>query len=127
MFIVAGQPISILKTATNIKLVPIQHPKLDEFSYYTKTMLPNKTYPWQTATVQTYKVTNVLATFAFKNQFQKEISDLVTCITKNIDTLHADIKYHLKWRSVDPLDINRVQWPTHPAAVAAIKRASKKQ
>lgn len=124
-FIVAGQPISVLKNATNIKLIPVQHPKLDEFSYYTKTMLPSKTYPWQTNSVQTYKVNNVLATFAFKNQFQREIGELVTCITKNMDTLQTNPQHHPKWRSVDPLDINLVKWPTHPAAVSAIKRATK--
>lgn len=47
------------------------------------------TYPFQKTAVSTYKVDNVLMTFAFKNQYQKEIGDLVTCITRNIDKLQT--------------------------------------
>jgi butyrate kinase len=76
-------------------------------------------------TTQTYKVDNVLATYAFKNQYQAEIGELVTCITRNIGKLQSG-DYHPKWRDVDPLDIDRIKWAAHPAAVAAIKRASRK-
>lgn len=123
-FIVAGQPIKVLSAAQGLKMVPITHPKLDAYKFYTKTQLSSGTYPWQSQSVSTYKVNNVLATFAYKNQYQKEISDLVTCITKNVDGLQAN--GHPKWRDVDPLDIERVKWPVHPAALAAIKRESKK-
>jgi len=122
-FIVAGQPIQVLTGASGIQLVNIKDPRLDKYGYYTKTMLPTGTYPWQSQPVSTYKVNNVLATFAYKSQYQKEIGDLVGCITKNMDQLQAT--GHPKWRDVDPLDIDRVKWPVHPAAVAAIKREAK--
>ena len=122
-FIVAGQPIQILRGAQGIELVPMVHAKLEGYKFYTKTQLPTGAYPWQGTPVTTYKVNNVLATFAYKNQYQKEIGELVSCITKNVDQLQAD--GHPKWRDVDPLDIDRVKWPVHPAAVAAIKREAK--
>jgi TRAP transporter TAXI family solute receptor len=122
-FIVAGQPITVLRGATGIKLVSLSHPALDKYKFYTKTQLPTGTYPWQAQPVTTYKVNNVLATFAYKNQYQKEIGELVSCITKNVDGLQAN--GHPKWRDVDPLDIDRVKWNVHPAALAAIKREAK--
>lgn len=122
-FIVAGQPIKVLTAAQGLKLVSLSHPKLDHYGFYTKTQLPTGTYPWQGQPVTTYKVNNVLATFAYKNQYQKEIGELVTCITRKVPDLQAD--GHPKWRDVDPLDITRVKWPVHPAALAAIKRETK--
>lgn len=123
VFVVAGKPAGLFTKASGLRLIPLNHPKLDSFGYYTKTMIPGGTYPFQKASVQTYKVDNVIATFAFKNQYQKEIGELVTCIARNIDTLQRD--GHPKWRDVDPLDIERIKWPAHPAAVAAIKREMK--
>lgn len=120
-FIVAGKPISILKDARGIRLIALSHPKLDAFAYYTKTMIPNGTYPFQKSSSATYKVDNVLATFAFKNQYQGEISALVTCIAKNIGRLQSEPNFHPKWRDVDPVDIDRIKWPSHPAAQRAIK------
>jgi TRAP transporter TAXI family solute receptor len=123
-FIVAGKPIDMLaKLPDGVELISISHPALDNFKLYTKTMIPGGMYPFQKTSVQTYKVDSVLATYAFKNQYQKEIGDLVTCITKNIGTLQRT--GHPKWRDVDPTDINRIDWPSHPAAVSAIKRAMK--
>lgn len=122
-FIVAGQPITVLTTAKGVKLVTLSNPVLDKYGFYTKTQLPSGTYGFQSGPVSTYKVNNVLATFAYKNQYQKEIGALVSCITKSVDGLQSD--GHPKWRDVDPLDIERVQWPVHPAALAAIKRESK--
>jgi TRAP transporter TAXI family solute receptor len=129
-FIVAGVPVGMLKDPKNagIKLIPIQHQALDTYKLYTKTMVPNGTYPFQKAAVSTYKVDNVLATFAFKNQYQKEIGELVTCITKNLEVMQRASTVeagHPKWRDVSTLDIDRIQWPAHPAAVAAIKRELK--
>lgn len=124
-FIVAGQPIEVLKGAHGVKLIPIQHPALDKFGYYTKAQLPTGAYPWLANSVGTYKVNNVLVTFAYKNQYQTEISNLVTCITRHVGDLQ--VNGHPKWRDVDPLDITRVKWPVHPAALAAIKREAKKQ
>ncbi|HLP28726.1 MAG TPA: hypothetical protein VK147_08800, partial [Candidatus Didemnitutus sp.] len=108
-----------------VKLVPVSHPKLNTFKYYTSTMIQSGTYPFQKSGVQTIKVDNALITFAFKNQYQKEIGDLVTCITRNVGRLQTD--GHPKWRDVDPLDIDRIQWQAHPAAVQAIKREAKRQ
>jgi hypothetical protein len=122
-FIVAGAPISLLQKSTGFRLVPIKHPALDGFKLYTKTMLSSGMYPSVRGTVSTYKVDNVLATYAFKNQYQREIGDLVTCIARNIGELQQT--GHPKWRDVDPADINRIDWPAHPAAVAAIKRVSR--
>lgn len=122
-FVVAGKPITMLKTAQGVRLVPISHPALDQYKYYTRTMIQSGSYPFQSTGVSTYKVNNVLATYAFKNQYQKEIGDLVTCITRNMDELQ--MHGHEKWKDVDPLDIDRVKWPVHPSAVAAIKRESR--
>jgi TRAP transporter TAXI family solute receptor len=124
-FIVAGKPVSMLATSKGYKLIPLSNPALDSFGLYTKTMISAGTYDAVQDTVQTYKVDNVLATYAFTNQYQREIGDLVSCITKNIGTLQTT--GHPKWRDVDPLDIDRIKWPSHPAAVAAIKRESKKK
>ncbi|WP_407304055.1 TAXI family TRAP transporter solute-binding subunit, partial [Acinetobacter sp.] len=123
-FIVAGQPITVLQTAKGVKLIPLSNPKLDSYGFYTKTSLPSGAYGFQSDPVTTYKVNNVLATFAYKNQYQKEISDLVTCITKNVDDLQAN--GHAKWRDVDVTDIDRVKWPVHPAALKAIHDELKK-
>ena len=123
-FVVAGAPVSMLISTAGYKLVPLSHPKLDQFPLYTKAMIPSGMYPGK-GTVGTYKVDNVLVTFAFKNQYQKEIGDLVTCITTNMGKLQTGSQFHPKWRSVNPLDINRIKWAAHPAAVAAIKKNSK--
>jgi len=124
-FIVAGAPIKMLESNVGFKLVPLQDPSLDKFGLYTKALLPSGMYKSVKGTTQTYKVDNVLATYAFKNQYQAEIGELVTCITRNIGKLQSG-DYHPKWRDVDPLDIDRIKWAAHPAAVAAIKRASRK-
>lgn len=125
-FIVAGKPIGMLQKNQGFKLVPISHPKLDSFGLYTKTMIPSGTYESSKNTVSTYKVDNVLATFAFKNQYQKEIGSLVSCISRNIEKLQTGVSFHPKWKDVDPKDINRIQWPAHPAAKAAIEREIKR-
>jgi TRAP transporter TAXI family solute receptor len=121
-FIVAGKPITMLQNASGVKLVNISHPKLDSFALYDKTTLEvDGMYPFQKSNVSTYKVDNMLVTYAFKNQYQKEIGELVTCIAKNIDKMQ-----HPKWRDVDPSNITRIKWDAHPAAVAAIQRLHKK-
>lgn len=122
-FINAGRPIKMLENARGVKIIPLNHPKLDTFGLYTKATIPSGTYSFQKSSVQTYKTDNLLVTYAFKNQYQKEIADLVSCITKNIDRLQMD--GHPKWRDVDPTDLARIDWPTHPAALKAIKAASK--
>jgi TRAP transporter TAXI family solute receptor len=120
-FIVAGRPIDMLsKVQKGIKLISLSHPKLDSFGLYTKTMIASGSYPFQTTGVSTYKVDTILATYAFKNQFQAEIGGLVSCIAHNLPTLAST--GHPKWKDVDPLDINRIKWQAHPAAVAAIQR-----
>ncbi len=124
-FIVAGKPVGLLQKTQGIKLVPVKHQALEGFKLYRKTLIDSGTYPGQTGSVQTIKVDNVLVTYAFKNQYQKEIGDLVTCITRNIDTLQTGKGFHPKWKDVDPLDITRIQWPAHPTAVSAITRESK--
>lgn len=122
--LVGGKPMKLLSEAQGIKLISMTSPKLDTFKYYTRTMIPSGTYPFQKNSITTYKVDNALITFAFKNQYQKEINDLVTCIVRNVGALQ--VNGHPKWRDVDPLDIERIQWPAHPAAVAAIKREAKR-
>lgn len=120
-FIVAGKPITMLEKATGIKLVNISHPKLDTFPMYEKTELQvDGMYPFQKKSAATYKVDNMLVTYAFKNQYQQEIGELVGCIAKNINTLQST--GHPKWRDVNPADITRIKWEAHPAAVAAIKK-----
>lgn len=127
MIFVAGRPIVSLTElkSQNIKMLSIAHPKLDSFKYYTRSMIPENTYPWQTKAVQTYSIKTVLATYAFNNQYQKEIGDLVGCIARNLEKLQTE--GHPKWRDVDVQDINTVQWPIHPAAKKAILDNSKRK
>lgn len=72
------------------------------------------------------KVDNVLVTYAYKAQYQKEIGDLVSCITRNLDNLQTGKDFHPKWKDVDPLDITRIEWPAHSAAVNAVKRETRR-
>lgn len=123
-FINAGKPISILTQRKGYRLIPMSHPKLDDFALYTKTTISANTYPGQNYAVSTFKVDNSMVTYAFANQYQKEIGDLVTCITQNIGKLQ--VEGHPKWKDVNPLDLERIEWPSHPAALSAIKRNSKK-
>lgn len=124
VLVVAGRPATLFTTASGIRLVPLSHPKLDSFGYYTKTMIPaDGSYPFQKSAVQTYKVNNLIVTYAFKNQYQAEIREFVGCIARNIETLQKN--GHPKWRDVNPLDVDRIKWQSHPAAVAAIKSASR--
>jgi TRAP transporter TAXI family solute receptor len=125
-FIVAGAPVKIIKDTAGLKLVSIKDSKLDAFGLYTKAMLSTSLYPSQKAAVNTYKVDNMLVTFAFKTERQKEIGDLVTCITRNVEKMQTTAGFHPKWRDVSPTDIERIQWPAHPAAVAAIKKELRK-
>lgn len=134
MFIVAGKPVGIIKETAGIKVLPLKHPKLDEFPLYTKALIPGGTYPGTTQTVNTYKVDNALITYAFKAERQAEIAGLVTCISQNIEKLQSGAMnpltqkpFHPKWRDVDPLDINRITWAVHPAAKAAINVAARKR
>lgn len=127
VFITAGAPIGILKNTPGLRLVSIEHPNLDKFQYYTKARIPAASYPWMTGSITTYKVKTVLAVFAFKNQYQKEIGDLVGCIAKNVERMQTTAGFHEKWKDVDPLSIENVAWPAHPAAVSAIKRELSKQ
>lgn len=133
MFIVAGKPVGIISTTPGIKVVPVKHPELDKFSLYRSTQITGGTYPGTKNTVSTYKVDNALITYAFKTERQKEIGDLVGCIASNIEKLQSGATnpltgkpFHPKWRDVDPLDINRIQWPVHQAAKAAINRQAGK-
>lgn len=124
-FFVEGAPVGMLAKAQGIRLVPISHPSLDGFKYYTRTLLPSGVYPWQQGTTQTYKVRIAMMTYAFKQQYQAEIGNLVSCITKNVDKMGET--GHAKWRAVDPLEIDQIAWPVHPAAMAAIKREAKRK
>ena len=121
-FIVAGAPITLLTKKTGFKLIPISSAKIDDFGLYTKALVPSGTYPSIKTSLSTYKVDNVLATFAFKNQYSLEITELVSCLASNIDKLQTAEGFHPKWRDVNPLDIDRIKMTSHPAAVAAIKR-----
>jgi uncharacterized protein len=124
-FIVAGKPIGLLQKTSGFKLVSVKHPALDNFSLYKKTLISSNTYPGQSNAVSTIKVDNVLVTYAFKNQYQREIGELVGCIARNVEMMQTTKGYHPKWKDVDPTDIERIDWPAHPAAVNAIKRVSR--
>jgi TRAP transporter TAXI family solute receptor len=123
--IVAGAPTEAVSKTPGLRLIPLSHPALDSFNLYNRAIISSGTYPGQTSAISTYKVDNALITYAFKSQYQKEIGDLVGCISSKIGTLQT--VGHAKWRDVDPLDIDRIKWPSHPAAVAAIKRATPKR
>jgi uncharacterized protein len=117
-FFVEGRPIDALQNARGLRLIPVADSRLDGFKYYTKTLIPSNTYPGQTTSVQTYKINIGLMTYAYKNQYQKEIGGLVSCIMRNMSTLQQT--GHPKWKNVDPTDLDRIQWQVHPAALAAI-------
>lgn len=124
MFVNAGRPVSMLAAvASGLKLVSITNPKLDAFGLYTKSTIPSGSYPFQQQSVQTYKTGNVLVTYAFKNQYQKEIGSLVTCVMHKLPELQQT--GHPKWKNVDPFDIERIKWQVHPAALEAIKKGAK--
>lgn len=131
MFIVAGKPVKIIKDNPQARVIPLQHPELGKFNLYTRALIPTGTYPGTKTSVSTYKVDNAMITFAFKSERQKEISELVTCISQNIGRLQSETKadgsarFHPKWRDVDPTDINRISWAVHPTAKAAINRAKR--
>lgn len=120
LFVNAGRPVSMLSNAHGVRLVSLNNPKLDAFGLYTKATIPSGSYPFQQQSVQTYKTGNVLVTYAFKNQYQKEIHDLVSCVMRELPELRTS--GHPKWKNVDPSDIERIKWQVHPAALAAIKR-----
>lgn len=132
MFVVAGMPVTMLQTARNVRLVPLSHPALDGFKYYTRTTIPSagvyNAGVMGGQSVPTYKVRNGLITYNYRNQYQAEISALVTCITRKLPELQAgtggsgkDGAAHPKWRDVNPLDIDQIAWPVHPTAAKAIK------
>ena len=128
MFIVAGKPVSIIRDTPQVRVISLQHPELDKFSLYTRAMIPAGTYPGTKQSINTYKVDNAMITFAFKNERQGEISELVSCISRNIGRLQTETKpdgtarFHPKWRDVSPIDLERITWPVHPAALATVKR-----
>lgn len=122
-FINAGRPIKMLETETGLRIVPINHPALDQFKLYTKVTIPSGTYPFQKSSITTYKTDNLLVTYAFKAQYQQEIGDLVFCVARNLETLQKT--GHPKWKSVDPSDIENVGWQIHPAALTAIKKVKR--
>jgi len=134
MFIVAGSPVGIIKDTAGARVISLKHPELDKFELYTRAMIPAGTYAGTKQTVNTYKVDNALITYAFKAERQAEISNLVGCVTRNLEKLQAggmnpltQKPFHPKWRDVDPIDINRIAWPVHPAAKAVINREAKKK
>jgi len=129
MFYVAGKPIAVLKDLGKsgedvVKLVSIRHQELAGF--YIPTSIPEGLYAFQQEAVQTYGVKSVLATFAYNSPKRKEeIASLVSCIVKNLDGLQ--MSGHPKWKEVDPLDFNKVQWPIHKTAKKTILKLKKIQ
>jgi len=132
MFVVAGAPITMFKDPTlsaGIRLLPVQHSALDSVKYYVRTMIPGGTYPQIKQALPTYRVDNMLVTFDYRSSYHREIAALTSCITQRMDWL---LQYagksageggtHPKWKDVDPLNIDRLNWPAHPIAVATIKR-----
>jgi TRAP transporter TAXI family solute receptor len=127
MFVTAGAPIGMLQKAAGVRLVSVSHPALDSFKFFTRASLPASLYPnLGGSSVTTYKIVNGLVTYNYKNQYQAEISQLVTCIARKLPELQAGRSgangtAHPKWRDVDLTDLERVGWPTHPVALRAIK------
>lgn len=128
MFFVAGKPIGSLKDLGGagtgvVHLVNLKHQSLDGF--YKPTMIPSQMYAWESKAVSTYAVPNVLATFNYKNaMMQGEITKLVQCIVNHVDDLQMN--GHPKWKEVDPLDIDKINWPAHPAAKKIVMSYKKK-
>lgn len=129
MIVVAGTPVKLLadlgaSAKGVVKMISLSNPALDDF--YIRASVPEGIYAWQTTPVQTYAVKSILATYDYKNPVMaKEISQLVTCIVKKEPDL--EMTGHPKWKQVDPLSIEQVKWPIHPAALAAIKANAHKQ
>jgi hypothetical protein len=78
-------------------------------------------YAWSKTPVRTYAVKNVLVTFDYKTQFQKEIGGLTSCIVKNLDALQET--GHEKWREVDPHSYTKVKWPVHAVSKGILDSA----
>lgn len=134
MFIVAGSPVGIIKDTPGARVISLKHPKLDEMPLYTRALIPAGTYPGTKQTINTYKVDNALITYAFKSERQAEISSLVSCVTRNLEKLQSGAinpltqkPFHPKWRDVSPLDLERITWPVHSAALATVRREMKKR
>lgn len=117
MVYMVGKPAPILQKVGKaglgkIRLVPLNSPALD--SFYIGETIPDGIYDWSPTPVHTYAVKNVLVTFDYKAQFQKEIGALTQCIVKNLPNLQES--GHDKWREVDPHSYSKVKWPVHPMA-----------
>lgn len=124
-FIVAGAPIKLLSEKSGYELVPIVDQKLIALGYYKATQLPTNTYQAVKGNVPTIYVDNLLVTFNYRNSFQEQIGSLVGCISKNLEWLQTN--GHPKWKVVDPLeDMNRIKWPMHDVARAAIEKELKR-
>ena len=97
----------------------ISNPALDTF--YIPTVISDSTYAWSKKRTQTYAVKSVLVTYDFKTQYQQDISNLTSCIVKNLDTLQQG-NFHPKWREVDPQDYKAIQWGISPVAQKVLDR-----
>jgi TRAP transporter TAXI family solute receptor len=121
--VVAGKPIKFFQdlgasAANHVKLIPFTNPAVEGF--YVRSSVPEGIYAWQTKPIQTYAVKSVMATYDYKNPVMgQEIGKLVSCIVKNLPQLQQT--GHPKWKEVDPLQIDQVNWPIHPEALKAIK------
>jgi TRAP transporter TAXI family solute receptor len=123
MIFTGGKPVPMLQKIGaggngKIRLIPMSHPALDGF--YTNVTIPEGMYAWSKTPVHTYGVKNVLVTYDYRAQFQKEIADLTSCIVNNLTYFQET--GHEKWREVDPASYKQVKWPVHPVALRYLNR-----
>jgi len=121
-FFVGAAPVAklfYLNAVDKIKMVPIEHPKLDKV--YEKINIKAGTYPWLKNDVKTYAVRSVLAT-NIKGETpeqRKNIQKMLLSIKNQKDAL---IKYgHKKWKEVD-FNFDHLDWDTYDGSLEVISK-----
>jgi uncharacterized protein len=116
-FFVGSAPVASLNglspTFERLQFIPISHSKLDP--YYVKTTIPQGTYHWQKADVQTYGVRMILVSDLTKETPQDKvmIERFVNDVKNNISKLQEN--GHPNWKKVD-FNFSDIQWQPHPVS-----------
>jgi TRAP transporter TAXI family solute receptor len=98
-----------------IKMVTLSHPALNNF--YTQVDIPANVYPWQSSSVGTLAVKNLLVTYNYQTALrQQQVADLTQCI---VDKL-PELQDNAIWREVEPGSYSKVKWEMHSRAKQVI-------
>ncbi len=111
MIYVAGYPVKLFKEFSNpgdFHFIPVRNKAILEF--YGSSIIPRRTYSWQTKDINTVAVKAALVTYNYKSKEGKDcrlVGKLAKIIAENIEWLRK--QGHPKWKSVD-LDANLGGW-----------------